>query len=31
VPVRAELVTRRAVAHFEREVEIPALGEWAKR
>ena len=23
-----DLVTRQAVAHFERELDIPALGEW---
>jgi hypothetical protein len=29
-PAGVDLVTRTAVAHFERELDIPALGEWPK-
>ena len=30
-PQGIDLITREAVAHFERELDIPALGEWTKR
>jgi hypothetical protein len=29
-PVGIDLVTRGAVAHFERDLDIPAVGEWPK-
>jgi hypothetical protein len=30
-PLGADLVTRKAVAHFERDLDIPDLREWANR
>ncbi len=30
-PSGADLVTRKAVAHFERELDIPDLREWTNR
>jgi hypothetical protein len=29
-PSGIDLVTRDVAAHFERELDIPALGEWSK-
>jgi hypothetical protein len=30
-PAGVDLVTRTAAAHFERDIDVPDLGEWAKR
>jgi hypothetical protein len=30
-PVRAEIISRHTVGHFERELDIPALGRWGER